>query len=262
MWAAIRGLALRSSEALLRGRPTGTSSALHSSGAALTAPGDLVTIYDLVKQRMVTRDSNAVPRTVFVWDEEPVGLGIEHGFGYAPLQLGQRIPTLDGKEFEIKRKLGWGQNSSVWLGMLRDEEKYAFQGPLRTLAHKRSSRRSRRYYAYKALTADASALLARKINMEKDVLLAIQRNKARHGSEFCDKCYVWLPIQTPHGRLGGFVFDVHGSDLHALAGTQPGHRFSSAITRRILKQLLQALNFLHTACGVIHTGEHSWTQNT
>ena len=53
----------------------------------------------------------------FRCDEEPHMLGAERGpLGYYPLQLGHvfQHDRSDAK-YEIVRKLGWGQNSSVWL---------------------------------------------------------------------------------------------------------------------------------------------------
>jgi hypothetical protein len=44
--------------------------------------------------------------------EEPNVLGLSDGYGYFPLTLGQSVH--EGK-LEIVRKLGWGQNSTVWL---------------------------------------------------------------------------------------------------------------------------------------------------
>jgi serine/threonine-protein kinase SRPK3 len=48
----------------------------------------------------------------FVCDEEPHMLAPELGYGYYPLTLGERMCE---EKYEIVRKLGWGQNSSVWL---------------------------------------------------------------------------------------------------------------------------------------------------
>ncbi|KAG8922968.1 hypothetical protein FRC02_011495 [Tulasnella sp. 418] len=51
-------------------------------------------------------------RETFECDEEPIVLSGADGYGYFPATLGQR---LDNDRFEIVRKLGWGQFSSVWL---------------------------------------------------------------------------------------------------------------------------------------------------
>ena len=48
----------------------------------------------------------------FKCDEEPNVLGPESGVGYFPARFGQKIE--EGK-LEIVRKLGWAQNSTVWI---------------------------------------------------------------------------------------------------------------------------------------------------
>lgn len=130
-------------------------------------------------------------------------------------------------------------------------------GPIRAhQADMSSLRRYRHYYAYKVLTASASQLLFDGVSSEKEVLLAITHNRDRPGAEFCDMCYVWVPVETLQGSHAGFVLPVHGSNLSTLALSQPGRKFTSEVTRHVVKQLLQALDFLHTTCEVIHTGEH------
>jgi hypothetical protein len=58
-------------------------------------------------------------------DEEPHALRPDfRGDGYMPLALGQRLPLANHLQpgfFEIVRKLGWGETSSVWLGRIRWE---------------------------------------------------------------------------------------------------------------------------------------------
>lgn len=56
------------------------------------------------------------PGEEFTFDEEPHLLPPETGFGFYALTLGQILK--DGK-YTIVRKLGWGQNSSVWLASVR-----------------------------------------------------------------------------------------------------------------------------------------------
>ena len=56
----------------------------------------------------------------FFCDEEPHMLGPERGpLGYYPLQLGQVFHhDITKQKYEIVRKLGWGQHSSVWLARI------------------------------------------------------------------------------------------------------------------------------------------------
>jgi serine/threonine-protein kinase SRPK3 len=59
----------------------------------------------------LTDDDGDGDQGTFVCDEEPHMLAPELGYGYYPLILRERMA---GDKYEI-RKLGWGQNSSVWL---------------------------------------------------------------------------------------------------------------------------------------------------
>ena len=62
--------------------------------------------------KLTDDDGGGDDRGTFVCDEEPHMLVPELGYGYYPLTLRERIA---GDKYEIVRKLGWGQNSSVWL---------------------------------------------------------------------------------------------------------------------------------------------------
>lgn len=58
-----------------------------------------------------------------------------------------------------------------------------------------------------------------------------------------------------HGPHLSLVFDVLGSDMLSLQRTQPGCAFSLHVTKRIIKQVLLALDYLHHDCGLVHRGE-------
>ena len=51
------------------------------------------------------------------------------------------------------------------------------------------------------------------------------------------------------------VFDVLGSNLLSLQRTQPNLAFSLQVTKRIIKQVLLALDYLYRDCGLVHRGE-------
>lgn len=44
----------------------------------------------------------------FTFEEEPLGLLAEQGYGYLQIEFGQRIGP--NQRYEILRKLGWGMN--------------------------------------------------------------------------------------------------------------------------------------------------------
>lgn len=57
-----------------------------------------------------------------------------------------------------------------------------------------------------------------------------------------------------HGPHMSLVFDVLGSDMLSLQRKQPNRTFSLHVTKRIIKQVLLALDYLHCDCGLVHRG--------
>ncbi|KAF6757910.1 CMGC/SRPK protein kinase [Ephemerocybe angulata] len=51
--------------------------------------------------------------------EEPLNLSAADGYGYFPADINQ---TLNGGEYTVVRKLGWGPRSSTWLVQAKDED--------------------------------------------------------------------------------------------------------------------------------------------
>ena len=51
------------------------------------------------------------------------------------------------------------------------------------------------------------------------------------------------------------VTDVYGSDTSQLQLSQPNGAFPVHVIKRIIKQTLLGLDYLHQECGVIHTGK-------
>ncbi|KAF8888728.1 hypothetical protein CPB84DRAFT_1625361, partial [Gymnopilus junonius] len=54
---------------------------------------------------------------------------------------------------------------------------------------------------------------------------------------------------SPHMSL---VFNVLGSDMLSLQKTQLNHIFSLHIAKRIIKQVLLTLDYLHRDCDLVH----------
>jgi hypothetical protein len=65
----------------------------------------------------LSEDEESGGDTTFTADEEPHFLKPELGYGYNPLNLGERLQSCStDRTYEIVRKLGFGGGSSVWLG--------------------------------------------------------------------------------------------------------------------------------------------------
>ncbi|KAG2063125.1 kinase-like protein [Suillus decipiens] len=171
----------------------------------------------------------------FVCDEEPHMLSAEQGFGYCPITLGRRLG--EGR-LEIVRKLGWAGYSSVWLA--------------RTLGNKYPAK----YVAVKVLTVNATAGVLTGFLGELDSLRTVKTaNPAHPGYQHCLHLYDAIGERSKHGPHICIITNVLGANVTSLRRLQPNLRgaFPVAIAKRIVKQTLLALDYLHRECGLVHT---------
>jgi serine/threonine-protein kinase SRPK3 len=61
-------------------------------------------------------------------------------------------------------------------------------------------------------------------------------------------------MYSPAGGHLCFATDVLGPDMRTLRSTQPNQIFPVSIAKRIIKQILHSVDYLHRECGYIHTG--------
>lgn len=166
----------------------------------------------------------------FTFDEEPLVLPKNEGYGYFPISIGQT--PLAGR-YSILRKLGWGMGSTVWLSRDTLESQFV---------------------AIKILTAVQSENNFKGAFGELSILQKISTARPTHPGSHHVTClkghFVLDGAETQHQA---FVTEVLGSTLRNMRRQQPGGTFSIPTTKRVTKQILQALDYLHTECGVIHT---------
>ncbi|KAH7905119.1 kinase-like domain-containing protein [Hygrophoropsis aurantiaca] len=170
----------------------------------------------------------------FMRDEEPHMLTPEQGYGYYPLTLGQQLA--DGK-LEIVRKLGWAGYSSVWLARTH---KNAYPA---------------KYVAVKVLTVNATAgVIYDKLYEHKALKIIKKANPNHPGYKHCLHLRDSFIAKSCHGPHLCFVTDVLGWDMVALRGLQAnGRAFPVGLAKRIVKQTLLALDYLHRECNLVHT---------
>ncbi|KAF5345014.1 hypothetical protein D9758_010433 [Tetrapyrgos nigripes] len=156
--------------------------------------------------------------------------------GYFPARLGQ---TLEGGRFCIVRKLGWGQYASVWLAKDKKEDRFA---------------------ALKILTCESTrALQESGPKQRSDELRMLQKIASAQPNHRGFKhnliLYDSFEFRGPHGVHLCLVTEVLGYGVDYIRkGNENGDlRLSMALTKRLTKQLLCSLDYLHDVCGIVHT---------
>ncbi|KAF9471267.1 kinase-like protein [Pholiota conissans] len=181
-------------------------------------------------------------------DEEPHFLPASKTYGYNPLKIRDRLVQADGKKliYEVVRKLGYGSSSSVWL--VRSDE-YVY-------VHYFAEAKTR-YLAAKVLTVKSSIVPEPwDPDAPCELMSAIRicmENPKNPGYAHCIRFHDSFVCQSRHGYHSTFLFDAMGSDMATLQAKQPNRAFSSLVTKRIVKQVLLALDYIHRECDRVHT---------
>lgn len=90
---------------------------------------------------------------------------------------------------------------------------------------------------------------------EADCWKAVTLSNPDHpGYKHCLRLRDMFPASSQHGPHICFVTDVLGTDLTVLRRSQPDGVFTVLVVKRIVKQMLLALDYLHRSCCLIHTG--------
>jgi serine/threonine-protein kinase SRPK3 len=201
-------------------------------------------------------------------EEEPHMLPIRYSGGYCPLTLGENLsifnegPTVVGGNFKIVRKLGWGAYSSVWLaesqGCVLPLFGFSLHLSFAAINH-RCNKIHTRYQALKLLTVAATSDLVDDKFPEFDNLVRVTTRNPSHPSyHHCTSFLGRMFVRDKYPHFC-FVFEPMGTNLLLLQRQQPGKVFSLAVTKRIVKQILLALDYTHTECHLVHTGRTSCT---
>ncbi|KAK9795228.1 hypothetical protein WJX73_007151 [Symbiochloris irregularis] len=165
-------------------------------------------------------------------DSEDEGLeGYKKG-GYHPVRLGEKY--CNGR-YTVLQKLGWGHFSTVWL------VKDATTGKEGAMKVQKSARH------YTEAARD-----------EIKLLTDIRDRLPNQGDAAADTCNCVLLLNSfdhrgPHGLHVCMVFEVLGDNLLALIKEYNYRGIPPSLVRRIARQVLVALHYLHTTCAIIHT---------
>jgi serine/threonine-protein kinase SRPK3 len=105
------------------------------------------------------------------------------------------------------------------------------------------------------LTLAATIGILNEVFPENQNLIAVTRTKPDHpGYHHCVTLMGSMLAKSKHGPHFCLVFEPMGNDLQALQQQQLDRVFPLSATKRIVKQTLLALDYIHTECGLVHTG--------
>ncbi|KAK3671002.1 hypothetical protein LTR78_009119 [Recurvomyces mirabilis] len=151
---------------------------------------------------------------------------------FYPVLIGMTLQS----RYEVLAKLGWGSGSTVWF--CKDQL-------------------TKRYVAVKVCTVQLAADGSRHVQqrLEWKAYSRLSGMETTHeGVRFIREILERFDLMGPSGAEHPcFVFDVAGLHLQDLERIYPGSRLPINLTKDVLKNILKAMDFLHTEAGIVHT---------
>ncbi|KAI0633931.1 kinase-like domain-containing protein [Trametes polyzona] len=163
-------------------------------------------------------------------------------YGFFPMQLGQ---YLSNGAYQIVRKLGYGTYSSVWLAKQFNSK----------------TNDGYNYVAIKILTTNAVRgewlHYLHDVEMAHRLRLLSLSAKEHPGYKYCARPLHVFEQESAHGKHSCIVYPPYGPDAFNLAMHMPELHLPLAAAKRVTRQVLMALDFLHTTLGIVH-GDVGW----
>ncbi|PNY25056.1 Serine/threonine-protein kinase SRPK [Tolypocladium capitatum] len=152
--------------------------------------------------------------------------------GFHPVRIGE----IYNSRYEVLRKLGWGEYSTVWL--------------VQDLAVKNDAAK-KKYLAMKVLCADSYG--CEEHIFEREILKHLRTANSKHrGYEFINHLLDDFEHDGPNGTHVCLVFEPMGETLATYPNWFSSYKLPEHIVKKFARQLLWALSYAHES-DVIHT---------
>ncbi|KAI9344044.1 kinase-like protein [Obelidium mucronatum] len=151
--------------------------------------------------------------------------------GYHPVSVGD---VYSERRYRVLRKLGWGHFSTVWLAHdahSTDEEPVVALKIVKSATH------------YTETALDEIKLLEK----------VVSANHEHNGRKYIVELRDWFKVKGPNGSHVTMAFEVLGPNLLTLIRQYQHRGIPIPIVKRIMKQVLMGLDYLHSQCQIIHT---------
>ncbi|KAJ7650116.1 kinase-like protein [Roridomyces roridus] len=145
------------------------------------------------------------------------------------MKLGEIVAAPSGR-YQVIRKLGWGEYSTVWLVRSQSSQNYAAMKVMKAVLTDRPELRETEYLR-RVMTADPT----------------------HPGFQHISHLIEDFRFEGPNGEHVCIVTELLGQNLHQYSKRFPRHQVPIAIVKSILRQLLAGLMYLHEKCNIIHT---------
>ncbi|KAJ3026054.1 UNVERIFIED_CONTAM: serine/threonine protein kinase, CMGC group [Siphonaria sp. JEL0065] len=151
--------------------------------------------------------------------------------GYHPVSVGD---VYSERRYRVLRKLGWGHFSTVWLA---HDSHSCHEEPVVALKIVKSAT----HYTETAL--DEIKLLEKVCTAQPE----------HRGRPYIVELTDWFKVKGPNGSHVTMAFEVLGPNLLTLIRQYQHRGIPIPIVKRIMKQVLMGLDYLHSECKIIHT---------
>ena len=151
--------------------------------------------------------------------------------GYKPVQIADLID----ERYRIVRKIGYGHFSTVWLTFDTHSPKHDPE-----------------FYALKI--SKSESVFSKATLTEISILRHISHADPNHPfAKFVCTIIDHFAVESVHGTHICLVTHCHGDNLLHLIRRSDHTGLPEKNVKRIAKQMMQGLHYLHTVCGIIHT---------
>ncbi|KAI7865603.1 kinase-like domain-containing protein [Spinellus fusiger] len=148
--------------------------------------------------------------------------------GYHPVAIGD---IFHNQRYLIIRKLGWGHFSTVWLAKDRQMNSHVALKIVKSATHYTESALEEVKILERVKAADPNA----------------------PGRQYIAQLLDHFWHMGPHGKHMCMAFEVLGQSLLSVIKRYRYKGIPAPMVRRISKQVLEGLDYLHRECGIIHT---------